>query len=63
VTCGAPHVPQQLLGQLKTGGVMLIPVGDGKTQLMTKVTRTGVDTFETETLKNFSFVPMLEDKA
>jgi len=42
---------------------MLIPVGDGKTQLMTKVTRTGEDTFETETLKNFSFVPMLEDKA
>ena len=34
VTAGAPFVPKPLLGQLKVGGRLLIPVGD-KTQTMT----------------------------
>jgi protein-L-isoaspartate(D-aspartate) O-methyltransferase len=28
VTCGAKHVPEPLVEQLKTGGTMVIPVGD-----------------------------------
>lgn len=63
VTCGAPLVPDDLLQQLKVGGLLVIPVGEGKIQLMTRVTRTGNDSFEKEELKNFSFVPMLSDKA
>lgn len=62
VTCGAPFVPEDLLKQLKVGGVLVIPVGDGKIQLMTRITRSGEETFEKEELKNFSFVPMLEDR-
>ena len=27
VTCGAPDIPQPILGQLKEGGIMVIPVG------------------------------------
>ena len=39
VTCGAPFVPQDLLAQLKPGGIMVIPVGEGKTQTMTRIVR------------------------
>ncbi len=63
VTCGAPFVPEDLLQQLKVGGVLVIPVGEGKVQLMKRITRTGEQTFETEELKQFSFVPMLSSKA
>ena len=61
VTCGAPYIPQELLGQLKIGGRMVIPVGDGE-QTMTLITRTDRTTFEKQTLGTFKFVPMLTDK-
>lgn len=60
VTCGAPEVPTSLLDQLKVGGIMVIPVGDGESQVMMELKRIS----ENEVLKkehgNFSFVPMLE---
>ena len=63
VTCGAPHVPKLLIDQLKVGGVMIIPIGEGKEQLMKKITKIS----ETETAEEefgvFKFVPMLEKKA
>lgn len=40
ITCGAPEVPQALLDQLKTGGVMVIPVG-GTRQEMTRIEKRG----------------------
>jgi protein-L-isoaspartate(D-aspartate) O-methyltransferase len=39
VTCGAPFVPEELLSQLTDGGIMVIPVGEGKTQRMTRIVR------------------------
>ena len=30
VTCGAPEVPEALMAQLKVGGIMVIPLGDGE---------------------------------
>ena len=36
VTCGAPYVPKELLKQLKPGGIMIIPVGEG-TQKMVRI--------------------------
>ncbi|MEY4593915.1 MAG: hypothetical protein RIQ47_325 [Bacteroidota bacterium] len=63
VTCGAPFVPEDLLQQLKVGGILVIPVGEGKVQLMTRITRSGEQSFEKEELKNFSFVPMLSSRA
>ena len=30
VTCGIDHIPPPLLQQLKTGGIMVIPVGPGR---------------------------------
>jgi protein-L-isoaspartate(D-aspartate) O-methyltransferase len=62
VTCGAPYIPQDLLGQLKQGGVLVIPVGAGGRQVMTTVLKLSDTEFETHELDHFSFVPMLGDK-
>jgi protein-L-isoaspartate(D-aspartate) O-methyltransferase len=40
VTCGIDHVPPPLLQQLKTGGIMVIPVGPPGSQHVLKVTKT-----------------------
>lgn len=60
VTCGAPEVPQQLLSQLKIGGVLVIPVGDLDQQQMLRIERVSENEFTEEMFGNFSFVPMLE---
>jgi protein-L-isoaspartate(D-aspartate) O-methyltransferase len=61
VTAGAPFVPKALLGQIKVGGKLLIPVGD-KEQVMTLFIRNSPKEFEKHELGDFKFVPMLEDK-
>jgi protein-L-isoaspartate(D-aspartate) O-methyltransferase len=39
VTCGIDHIPPPLLQQLKTGGIMVIPVGPPGAQHLLKVTK------------------------
>lgn len=39
VTCGIDHIPPELLRQLKTGGIMVIPVGPPGAQVVLKVTK------------------------
>lgn len=63
VTCGAPEVPKALLDQLKTGGTLVIPVGDLDQQQMLRIRKTGENEFTEELFGNFSFVPMLEKTA
>jgi protein-L-isoaspartate(D-aspartate) O-methyltransferase len=63
VTAGAPYIPDPLIRQLKTGGILVIPVGEFDVQTMTTVTRTGEDRFEKRDHGLFRFVPLLEDKA
>jgi len=58
VTAGAPFVPTDLLHQLKTGGILVIPVGD-KQQVMTRIKRLSDTEFEKEELGSCAFVPML----
>ena len=63
VTCGAPHIPEALLGQLAIGGKLIIPLddasaGEGK-QTMTEVCRVDEGTFTKQTHGTFAFVPML----
>jgi protein-L-isoaspartate(D-aspartate) O-methyltransferase len=60
ITAAAPEIPQVLLQQLKTGGRLVIPVGNSDSQVMTVVERTGADTFEYSEHGNFIFVPMLK---
>jgi protein-L-isoaspartate(D-aspartate) O-methyltransferase len=60
ITAAAPEVPESLLHQLKTGGRLVIPLGDSNSQVMTVVERTGADGFEYSEHGNFVFVPMLK---
>lgn len=61
VTAGAPFVPKDLLGQLKIGGRLVIPVGDD-TQIMTLFVRKSEREFEKQEFGDFRFVPMLKKK-
>jgi protein-L-isoaspartate(D-aspartate) O-methyltransferase len=63
VTCGAPFIPEDLVAQLKIGGRMVIPVGDGNSQKMIELIRADERTIHTREHGNFAFVPMLTDKA
>ncbi|MCO5234454.1 MAG: protein-L-isoaspartate(D-aspartate) O-methyltransferase [Chitinophagales bacterium] len=60
ITAAAPEIPEDILRQLKIGGIIIIPYGEGEKQLMLKITRKGDFQFEQETLDTFSFVPMLK---
>jgi protein-L-isoaspartate(D-aspartate) O-methyltransferase len=39
VTCGIDHIPPSLLQQLRTGGIMVIPVGPPRAQRILKVVK------------------------
>jgi protein-L-isoaspartate(D-aspartate) O-methyltransferase len=60
VTAGAEDVPDSLSRQLKTGGIMVIPVGRGFSQEMIRIVRHGKDVFEKTGHGAFAFVPMLK---
>lgn len=62
ITCGAPHIPEELVKQLKVGGRMVIPIGEGDKQIMTLIIKTDADTIEKTEFGEFSFVPMLMNK-
>lgn len=59
VTAGATDIPQTLLDQLTVGGTMVIPVGEGDTQIMTRIQRVAFDKYTKETLNVCRFVPFL----
>ncbi|WP_114778872.1 protein-L-isoaspartate(D-aspartate) O-methyltransferase [Botryobacter ruber] len=59
VTAGAPGIPKSLVKQLKPDGILVIPVGDEKSQKMLRITRTGENDFTKEEFSNFKFVPLL----
>ena len=63
VTCGAPEIPEALMHQLKVGGIMVIPLGDGE-QEMLRITKNGDDRgqWQIEKFGTYSFVPMLNGK-
>ncbi|WP_321287894.1 protein-L-isoaspartate(D-aspartate) O-methyltransferase [uncultured Sunxiuqinia sp.] len=60
ITAGAPMIPQDLLRQLRIGGVFVAPIGPVEKQIMYKVTRVSEDEFEKEKHGTFVFVPMLK---
>jgi protein-L-isoaspartate(D-aspartate) O-methyltransferase len=62
VTAAAPFIPEKLIDQLKTGGSMVIPVGEGKVQQMLRIRKKVDGSTEEEIFDDFSFVPMLQGK-
>ncbi|MEX1192916.1 MAG: protein-L-isoaspartate(D-aspartate) O-methyltransferase [Brumimicrobium sp.] len=60
VTCGAPFLPEELMNQLKVGGILVIPIGEGDSQIMTRYIKIKEGEVKKDTFGDFSFVPMLE---
>lgn len=64
VTAGAPEIPQDLIEQLKPGGMMVIPVDQGDTQIMYRLVKPkDGGEIVIEEHGSFMFVPMLKNKA
>src|SRR6201999_520678 len=62
VTAAAPFIPPKLIDQLKPGGRMVIPVGEGNVQRMLRLTKQTDGSVSEESFDNFSFVPMMEGR-
>jgi protein-L-isoaspartate(D-aspartate) O-methyltransferase len=58
VTAASPEIPEKLKEQLKSGGRMVIPVGDRFSQSLIRITRIG-DRYKTENLLGCRFVPLI----
>lgn len=62
ITCGAPHIPEALIEQLKPGGILVVPVGEGDEQVMTRLIKDENKNLSQTTHGIFKFVPMLQDR-
>lgn len=60
VTAGATQVPEKLKEQLKTGGRLIIPVGNQNRQEMMVIIRIDENNYKTEKHGGFVFVPLLK---
>lgn len=63
VTAGAPYIPNDLLEQLKVGGLILIPLGEGENQEMIWLKKKSMSDFDRKTIGSFKFVPLLQNKS
>lgn len=62
ITAAAPYIPDALIEQLKTKGILVAPVGDDTGQKMIRITKDADGNTHEEELGDFSFVPMLQGK-
>lgn len=60
VTAGAESIPEDLLQQLRVGGVLVAPIGASEGQIMYRITRVSENEFEKKKHGKFVFVPMLK---
>jgi len=60
ITAGADALPQKLFQQLKIGGYLIIPLGEGEDKTMTRITKTSETEYVDETFGDFKFVPFLK---
>jgi protein-L-isoaspartate(D-aspartate) O-methyltransferase len=62
VTAGADEIPLTLIAQLKIGGILVVPIGEGGIQQMYKIKRISELEWIEERLADFRFVPFLKGK-
>ncbi len=62
ITAAAPFIPPKLIQQMKPGGLMVIPVDEGESQRMLRITKNIDGSYQEEAFEQFSFVPMLTGK-
>lgn len=62
ITAAAPVVPPKLIAQMKVGGMMVIPFGEGDVQVMKRFVKQQDGSVKEEIFDRFSFVPMLVGK-
>ncbi len=62
VTAGAPHIPDDLVKQLKPGGILVIPLSEGDIQIMTTIEKKEDNTTLSKQWGTFRFVPLLNKK-
>jgi protein-L-isoaspartate(D-aspartate) O-methyltransferase len=63
ITAAAPEISADLISQLKPGGLLVAPYGNGEVQQMIRLRKTMNGEIEQEDFGSFRFVPMLKDKA
>ncbi len=63
ITAAAPEIPDDLLQQLKIGGIMVIPHGEGETQIMKTIHKISGSDYKEQNHGLFRFVPLLGNKA
>ncbi len=60
ITAGATEIPEKLVDQLKPGGIMVIPLGQGDLQKMLRITKNEDGSLKKENFGNYRFVPFLK---
>jgi protein-L-isoaspartate(D-aspartate) O-methyltransferase len=58
VTAAPAELPQTLLEQMARGGMMILPLGGGRDQILQRIRRTETG-FEVESIEPVSFVPLV----
>ena len=63
ITAAAPFIPPKLIEQMKTGGIMIIPLNnEAGVQVMLRITKNEDGSLKEESFEEFSFVPMVVGK-
>ena len=62
ITAAVPELPKKLLAQLSVSGKIVLPFGTENDCDMLRITKHGVDQYQTEKFDKFAFVPMLKGK-
>jgi len=58
VTAAAPDEPKTLLAQLKPAGILVAPIGKGRSRAFRRYVGDGKGGFEVEVLTDVRFVPL-----
>ena len=61
VTAGSPRIPRSLVGQLKEGGILVLPLGERAHQVLLQIKKT-TEGLKTVELADCTFVPLMGEE-